>query len=100
MYEPFLPRFDRTEFGAGTWAVVLDSRRVLEEPTYMKDELTLLAQDTEKLETMRETIIAFMPRIQYPRISQQLSRYQPDALKVLGRLMSDRGLAQVVKDEY
>lgn len=114
MYEPFLPKHERTTFGAGPWAVVLDARRVLTNATYVMDELAGLARNTSQIDEMRRTIIGIMPRLQYrdvPATDEQpmdgsdaqdrdamarklegASRYAPDALDVLASIMQDRGI--------
>mmetsp|Transcript_14902 Transcript_14902/g.38459 ORF Transcript_14902/g.38459 Transcript_14902/m.38459 type:complete len:788 (-) Transcript_14902:128-2491(-) len=101
MYEPFLPRYDRSSFGAGDWAVVLDSSRVMNEPGYMEDELSRLARDKIKVHTMRRNIVAIMPQLQYPRHrGKTLSKYQPDALEVLRTVLSQRGLSDTLRPAH
>jgi len=58
IYEPFLPRHERTDFGCGQWAVVLDSRRVLAEPGYLMRELEAIASNA----TVRPTPYGPRPR--------------------------------------
>lgn len=105
IYAPFLPRYDRTDYGAGPWAVVLDSRRVLSEPNYVMDELDRIAADSSTVTRMRELIISTMPKLQYPLAAlrgsayQPLSRYQPDALSVLRVILRQRGLGDVLLDQ-
>ena len=106
LYEPFLPRYERTAYGAGPWAVMLDSRRVLTNATYVMDELTSLARNTSQIDEMRQTIIDIMPRLQYRDVPSSLdklqmgdasqeqyqSKYAPDALDVLSDLLQERGI--------
>jgi len=82
MYEPFLPRYDRTGFGAGKWAVLLDSRQVMANETYMMNELAAIAENTTLVAKMREQVIKIMPRIQYRQLGWALDKHQPDALAV------------------
>ena len=82
MYEPFLPRYDRTRFGAGKWAVLLDIKQVMHNDTYMMDELAAIAKNATLVAEMREQVIKIMPRIQYRQLGWALDRYQPDALAI------------------
>ena len=93
LYEPFLPPFERTAFGPGPWAVVLDEERVINNQTYLLGTLANIAADKLRITKMQETIISFLPRLQYPpdpTAPPDLPRYGPDALGVYNALLSER----------
>jgi hypothetical protein len=108
LYAPFLPPYERQEFGPGLWAVVLSSERAVNEPTYVMDELQALRANKTLIKAMRAVIIAAMPRLVYreaPHLSSDVpiyrksdaswtdsTRYQPDALAVLHDTLVDRGI--------
>ena len=101
VYHPFLPRHERTAFGAGSWAVLLNSSRVGSEPGYVWRELRAIAADARALRRMRATIIRAMPRLQYPtwNSTAHLSRrYMPDSLAVLHSVLHQRGLGELMRD--
>jgi hypothetical protein len=86
-YYPFLPRYHRTHFGAGDWAVVLDSRRISEgqeSRAYLRDSLRNIS--TSKREEMRSIIVNHLPRLQYS--ANPLHTFD-DAGAVYARLLRD-----------
>jgi len=100
IYEPFLPPYERTAFGPGLWAVVLDSERAMSEPTYVMDALRAIALNTTAIAAMRKVITAAMPRLVYPSTEESAvswtrsARYQPDALGVLRSILVDRDILE------
>ncbi|KAJ8605530.1 hypothetical protein CTAYLR_000075 [Chrysophaeum taylorii] len=64
LYAPFLPPyFSRVGYGPGPWAVVLNASRVHVEPDYLVSSLA--AVPPERRTAMRDTILAFLPGLQY-----------------------------------
>jgi len=104
LYEPFLPRFDRTEFGLGTWAVVLDSRRAENEEGYTMAALARIARDADAIRKVQRTILSLMPRLMYPEPSYVSSDchaegvQEPNALVILREVLTSRGLPDIWPD--
>lgn len=73
VYAPFLPSYAREEFGAGSWAVVLDATKVLEDPLYVEKSLLEIAAASKGkvLQKMQKTIKGLIPRILYPQKHNQ-----------------------------
>lgn len=93
LYEPFLPPFERTSFGPGPWAVVLDQNKVISQSDYLLETLRTIASDTLRITKMQQTIISFLPRLQYPpdpTVPPDLPRFGPDALGVYAGLLDER----------
>ena len=69
MYAPFLPVHARTSFGAGSWAVVLDARKVIADPLYVEKSLIEIAAADQGnlLRRMQKMIKAVIPRLLYPQ---------------------------------
>ena len=61
-YAPFLPAFERTAYGAGDWAVVLDSSA-----TMTSAASTLRGIDAQEVHRMQRRIAEISPGIQYSR---------------------------------
>jgi hypothetical protein len=62
VYDPFLPSYNRTEFGAGDWAVVLNASAVYDGA----DVETLLQTIPDaEVQRMQARLRALAPRIQY-----------------------------------
>ena len=59
MYSPLLPLTQRKSFGAGTWSVLLDANRTLQNDTYVPDELRMI-----NASAMREHVATFVPNLQ------------------------------------
>ena len=107
LYEPFLPRFDRTEFGLGTWAVVLDSRRAENEEGYTMAALARIARDADAIRKVQRTILSLMPRLMYPEPNyvssdchakgkwETLGVQEPNALVILQEVLTSRGLPNI-----
>lgn len=79
-YYPFVPAFNRTEFGAGDWAVMLNSSDVSARPHSWFESLEGIS--AEKRENMQANIRTFLPRTQYARPMARLRRYT-DATAVI-----------------
>ena len=101
LYEPFLPRFDRTEFGLGTWAVVLDSRRAENEEGYTMAALARIARDADAIRKVQRSILSLIPRLMYPEPSYVSSDchaegvQEPNALVILREVLTSRGLPDI-----
>ena len=73
-YHPFLPRFERVDWGAGDWAVVMNTTHVL------RDEQTLI-QDLDRIgkqqrKSRRARISEFLPNLQYAQTGSRLTRHE------------------------
>ena len=54
MYSPLLPLTQRKSFGAGTWSVLLDTNRTLQNDTYVSDELRMINASAMHVATSRQ----------------------------------------------
>lgn len=63
VYSPFIPTYNRTGFGPGDWAVVLNATEVELDPDYLLRELRAVPLDTRR--AMRTAILEFLPNLQY-----------------------------------
>ena len=69
MYHPFLPAYQRSSFGPGPWAVVLNATDVLQAPGRMMQQLNSISPGTTR--QMRQRIARLLPQLHYARIDQQ-----------------------------
>jgi hypothetical protein len=73
MYDPFLPRYNRTRFGAGLWAVVLNATAAMLDPLYVERELLEVvtakkdSKGVKPFHRMQATIREFIPQLLYPK---------------------------------
>lgn len=64
-YEHFLPAFERTAFGPGHWAVLLNVSAVLARPGYIAEQLRRVS--TEERLRMRAVLASSVPKLLYAR---------------------------------
>lgn len=63
MYSPFLPRHERSRYGPGPWAVLLNASAVISSPGYLLEMLRSIPKST--IGGMRRTILQHLPGLQY-----------------------------------
>jgi hypothetical protein len=83
MYDPFLPQFSRTRFGAGPWAVPLNATAIMQHPKLLIEQLGAISQATRQ--QMRSTITALLPLLHYSTMQAKVSAH-----KVLSSVLHDR----------
>ena len=83
-YHPFIPQYDRKAWGAGDWSVLLNSTRVLNEPSTLMTDLEAISPETRQ--AMRARISTFIPQLQYSAPGVQLHDFA-DAQHVFARIV-------------
>lgn len=73
-YEPFVPRYERHNFGAGAWAVLLNASEVAHTPGVVVRTLEAIGVETRL--RMREAILRFLPRLAYAHAGARLRRFE------------------------
>ena len=86
-YAPFVPRYERHSFGAGEWAVLLNSSEISEHPHALIRALDRIDEGARR--AMREAILRFLPRLQYAHADAKLQQYE-DARSVFTRELERR----------
>ncbi len=86
-YAPFVTAYERRKWGAGDWAVLLNSTTAAHAPETVLAELARIPSDVRR--TMRAHIAALVPQIQYSHAGVQLYEFD-DAGKVFSRELSRR----------
>ena len=84
MYDPFLPRHERRQYGPGPWAVLLNVSAVMSTPGYLLNTLRSIPNNT--VQAMRGTIVQHLPGLQYS--ASKLTSYR-DAQTIF-RQMTER----------
>ena len=73
-YHPFIPRYSRAGWGAGSWSVLLSSVRILKNPHLFITELEAISP--KKRAEMRGYISTFISKLQYTVPGVALHEYQ------------------------